>query len=188
MLCRLWHMRKGLYRSAANRAVIVKNQLSLRLNISEDSCTQLVDRKRLPTNTTTANHPVHRWFNFIAGFSPEFVDYVCDRSIGLDFRNLLLDPFAGCGTALVQAALRGVQAIGYEAHPFFERICKGKLDMHDAPRQLHAIEEVLRRGFDHPVSVDSLSEAPHSFFKSYFPCQSSRNCWAPDSRSSSTTS
>ena len=26
-----------------------------------------------PTNLTTHRHPVDRWFNFIAGFSPEFV-------------------------------------------------------------------------------------------------------------------
>ncbi|TXJ07789.1 MAG: hypothetical protein E6Q29_09575 [Alicycliphilus sp.] len=29
--------------------------------------------EQLPTNTTTKGHPVHRWFNFIAGFSPELV-------------------------------------------------------------------------------------------------------------------
>ncbi len=30
-------------------------------------------KAKLPTNLTTKKHPVHRWMNFIAGFSPEFV-------------------------------------------------------------------------------------------------------------------
>jgi hypothetical protein len=35
--------------------------------------TGLLPDHKLPTNLTTRNFEVHRWFNFIAGFSPEFV-------------------------------------------------------------------------------------------------------------------
>ena len=76
-----------------------------------------VSPERLPTNTTTANHPIHRWFSFIAGFSPEFVENVCRDSLSGRRPALLLDPFAGCGTAPLEAVTQGIDAVGYEAHP-----------------------------------------------------------------------
>ena len=80
----------------------------------------------LPTNTTTDRHPVHRWFNFIAGFSPEFVSKcIVDANIGND--SLIVDPFAGCGTTLVEANVQGIRSIGFEAHLFLANICKSKL-------------------------------------------------------------
>lgn len=57
---------------------------------------------RLPTNTTTKNHPIHRWFNFIAGFSPEFVRQ-CIGALSIRGKGPLLDPFAGCATSLIVA-------------------------------------------------------------------------------------
>jgi tRNA G10 N-methylase Trm11 len=74
--------------------------------------------ERLPTNTTTKYHPFHRWFNFIAGFSPEYVDLMCNYTHD-EGKKVLLDPFSGCGTSLVQAYNNGFNVIGYEPHPFF---------------------------------------------------------------------
>ena len=53
---------------------------------------QRVSLERLPTNTTTDGHPFHRWYNFIAGYSPEFVK-LCLEGCGDD--TVVLDPFAG---------------------------------------------------------------------------------------------
>lgn len=114
--------------------------------------------ERLPTNTTTAAHPVHRWFNFIAGFSPEFVDIVC-RTLPADAsREVLLDPFAGCGTALVVAATKGMTTIGYEAHPVFEKICRAKLPGSDALNQLEEIETAIVCGLGNPQPLSLLGE------------------------------
>jgi DNA modification methylase len=70
---------------------------------------------RLPTNTTTRQHAVHRWFNFIAGFSPELVWLCCER-VGRK-NATLLDPFAGCGTSLVAATQHGFSVAGSDRHP-----------------------------------------------------------------------
>lgn len=80
---------------------------------------------RLPTNTTTKHHPVHRWLSFVAGFSPEFVIAAIDHA-GVARGGVLLDPFAGMGTALVTANLHGLDAVGYEPHPFFADIALAK--------------------------------------------------------------
>jgi DNA modification methylase len=124
--------------------------------------------ERLPTNTTTGNHPIHRWFNFIAGFSPEFVEIVCDHISATESSHPILDPFAGCGTAPLAASLRGMPAVGYEAHPIFERICRAKLVSPRSLSHLPRIESALEEGAATPVSVDSLPVAPHRYLLKLF--------------------
>jgi len=87
---------------------------------------QIVKRK-LPTNLTTNNHPIHRWFNFIAGFSPEFVQ-TCIHDAELKKTQVLIDPFAGLSTALVQANFEGIPSVGFEPHPFFFDISQAKIN------------------------------------------------------------
>ena len=80
---------------------------------------------RLPTNTTTRHHPVHRWLNFVAGFSPEFVKSAIDEA-QLSEGHSLLDPFCGMATALVVANSNGLNSFGYEPHPFFFDVAVAK--------------------------------------------------------------
>lgn len=64
--------------------------------------------------------PIHRWVPWIAGFSAGFVDSVLEsflRHGAGGTRPLVLDPFAGVGATLVQAVLRGHDAIGFEINP-----------------------------------------------------------------------
>lgn len=127
-----------------------------------------VSQERLPTNTTTYQHPIHRWFNFIAGFSPEFVQDCCEKA-GSDGEGCFLDPFAGCGTSLLVARQRGMQSIGFEPHPFFFRIARAKFPGADAIKQLNEIESVLETGFLRPCPISVLPEAPATFLKKLFP-------------------
>ena len=108
--------------------------------------------ERLPTNTTTKNHPIHRWFNFIAGFSPEYVDFVCKEQYSVTEKTLL-DPFSGCGTSLVQALQNDFSIVGYEAHPFFYQIGKAKLIKRNSLNVLNSITEAINIGFNNPISV-----------------------------------
>ena len=128
-----------------------------------------VRMERLPTNTTAGNHPVHRWFNFIAGFSPELVDIICDRISATTTEHLILDPFAGCGTAPLAAALRGIHAVGYEAHPIFEQICRAKLVSPMPVSRLPRIVKALEIGLAAPVPPDTLPETPLLYLRKLFP-------------------
>ncbi|MBI4027908.1 MAG: DNA methylase [Verrucomicrobia bacterium] len=85
-----------------------------------------IDRKVAPTNLRSNRHPIHRWANFIAGYSPEFVSE-CARDAGLNRGDVVLDPFAGLGTTLTQALLDGFSAVGYEANPFFHELATAKI-------------------------------------------------------------
>lgn len=129
-----------------------------------------VSSVRLPTNTTTRFHRVHRWFNFIAGFSPEFVHQCCDAS-GIQPGTMLLDPFAGCGTSLVVAAERGLFGIGYDPHPIFSRICRAKFPTRDTAVEVREIHAILSEGFRHPVASDVMSFSQRAFLTKLFPVE-----------------
>lgn len=123
--------------------------------------------ERLPTNTTANSHAVHRWFNFIAGFSPEYVANCCTN---LRSGDILLDPFAGCGTALVVAQQLGLDAIGFDPHPFFSTIATAKVSSPVENRAvLDQLESALLRGARSPVSAASaLSDSPRAFLNKLF--------------------
>jgi SAM-dependent methyltransferase len=63
--------------------------------------------------------PVHRWVPWIAGFSGAFVDSALSAFLnGRKDTGLVLDPFAGVGTTLLQAAVRGHKVAGFEINPY----------------------------------------------------------------------
>lgn len=117
------------------------------LKVLQDAAPRRLSLARLSTNTTTSSHPVHRWFNFVAGFSPELVQ----ASVALEggrrnARRFLLDPFSGCGTAPLAARLIGLSAVAYEAHPFFAIISEAKANSHRYWADLKCIQSVIARG------------------------------------------
>src|ERR1700729_1814086 len=99
-------------------------------------------KQKLSTNLTTKNHAVHRWFNFIAGFSPEFVTKCIEQSGVKEKEGCLIDPFAGTSTALVQANVEGVRSVGFEPHPFFYDVSLAKLRLSDV-QTVDRIERVF---------------------------------------------
>ena len=69
--------------------------------------------------------PIHRWVPWIAGFSGDFVKDVIDQS--LSKKSVVLDPFAGVGTTLVEAYLSGHDVIGFEINPYAALASRVKL-------------------------------------------------------------
>ncbi|MBI4761704.1 MAG: DNA methyltransferase [Chloroflexi bacterium] len=59
----------------------------------------------------------HDWYRFVLSFPPHLVrDYLQRFELKQD--SVVLDPFCGTGTTLVEAKLAGLQAIGLEGNPF----------------------------------------------------------------------
>lgn len=132
--------------------------------VTERSSRPAVTAARLPTNTTASHHAVHRWFNFIAGYSPEFVEQQCRGHRSLR----VLDPFAGCGTSLVVAQDLGHTGVGYEAHPFFARIARAKVEQVIDGARLAAIDTALRDGLESHVCPETLPSAAKTFLLKLF--------------------
>ncbi len=59
----------------------------------------------------------HDWYRFVLSFPPHLVRSYLE-AFDLDDRQVVVDPFCGTGTTLVEAKLNQVQSIGFEANPF----------------------------------------------------------------------
>ncbi|WP_275789569.1 hypothetical protein [Pararhizobium gei] len=135
------------------------------LKTLRDTSFKAIAVERLPTNTTTRAHAVHRWFNFIAGFSPELVNACVEMTGQAPRREMrLLDPFSGCGTAPVAARLIGISAAAYDPHPFFAVISEAKANSAHYWSDLPRIQTAIERGIgDQPVEHSPLSDSAIAF-------------------------
>jgi DNA modification methylase len=84
---------------------------------------------RDPAFTENRTVPLHRWVPWIAGFSAQFVDDAIRAFVPAKRtrRSLVLDPFAGVGTTLLQAVQLGHDAVGYEINPYAALAAQTKL-------------------------------------------------------------
>lgn len=78
-----------------------------------------------PSFAANKTLPVHRWVPWIAGFSSRFVQDAISKY--LSSRGVVLDPFCGVGTTLVEAVLLGHKAVGFEINPYAVLACQVKL-------------------------------------------------------------
>ncbi|MEW6667666.1 MAG: DNA methyltransferase [Thermodesulfobacteriota bacterium] len=60
---------------------------------------------------------VHDWYRFVLSFPPHLVRSYLDE-FSVDSQSLVLDPFCGTGTTLVECKLNGIPSVGIEANPF----------------------------------------------------------------------
>jgi DNA modification methylase len=91
--------------------------------------------------------PIHRWVPWIAGFSASFVQDVISSYIpkGSRKQHVILDPFAGVGTTLVEAVKAGHAALGFEINPFAALVSKAKLHCIEVhPADLRAEVDAFR--------------------------------------------
>jgi len=87
--------------------------------------------------TPNINEHIHRWAPYVQGFSAMFVQTILDQYRKVYGHPVVLDPFAGCGTVLVQAKLNGYRSIGTELNPLLQFIANEKLNSWDlSPKYL----------------------------------------------------
>ncbi len=83
--------------------------------------TQFVD----PLESTNGNQnkvrpgdsAVHNWYRFVLSFPPHLVRHYIQK-FDLKETSVVLDPFCGTGTTIVESKLNGFPAVGIEANPF----------------------------------------------------------------------
>lgn len=70
---------------------------------------------------------VHEWYRFVLSFPPHLVrDYI--DNFGLNQKHVILDPFCGTGTTLIESRLSGIRPVGIEANKFAYFATSIKLD------------------------------------------------------------
>jgi DNA methylase len=81
------------------------------------------------------DRPIHNWYRFVLSFPPHLVqDYI--KKFHLNNQTVLLDPFCGTGTTLVEAELNGIPSVGLEANPIAYLASKVKTNLSVDPNVL----------------------------------------------------
>lgn len=82
-----------------------------------------------------ANRAFHDWYRFVLSYPPQLVDHYI-HDFRLNKNSVLLDPFCGTGTTLVEAKLKGITSFGLEANPFAHFASKVKTSWTIDPKLL----------------------------------------------------
>ncbi|GAB4504381.1 MAG: site-specific DNA-methyltransferase [Anaerolineales bacterium] len=106
-----------------------------------------------------ANEAIHRWSPYVQGFSSSFVQRTLERYSQEYQHPVIMDPFAGSGTVLVQAKLNGYPSYGIELNPLLHFIATTKVSFWDvSPQKVLAIASHLYQadvGADAPTFLKS---------------------------------
>lgn len=73
------------------------------------------------------NFPIHNWFNFVLGYSPQFPLHIL-QNLNISAGAFVVDPFIGSGTTGVVCKGLGIRSAGIEANDFFFLASKAKLN------------------------------------------------------------
>lgn len=71
----------------------------------------------------------HDWYRFVLSFPPHLVKNYLNK-FEVEGKDLVLDPFTGTGTTLIESKLNGFNAVGIEANPIIKYITQTKLKWH----------------------------------------------------------
>jgi len=100
--------------------------------------------------------PVHGWYMFKEGFSWNLVGHFINRYDPGPW--LVVDPFCGSGTTVLEAQLRGHNAQGVEVNPFFIDVASTKLRWWQADAV--ALQALVERIVTGPGSTGAVREWP----------------------------
>ncbi len=103
--------------------------------------------------------PVHRWFRLTPSFGPDLVRQML-AELEADKSELILDPFAGASTTLIEAQMLGHKAVGFEINPLLHFVGDTSLDWNCEPASIASafaeIEDRFQRGRS-KVSFETLA-------------------------------
>ncbi len=121
---------------------------------------------------TVEDRAYHDWYRFVLSFPPHLVRHYLDQ-FGANAGSMVLDPFCGTGTTLVESKKLGIASVGCEANPVTHFASTVKLNWQIDPVSLidHAegiatrVQEVLsKEGFNEVFLLSS--EQAEAFSKS----------------------
>ena len=113
-----------------------------------------------PAFTENRGSAIHRWVPWVAGFSSAFVAEAIHKHA--PHGGLVVDPFAGVGTTLLETVRRGVayEAIGFELNPYAAFAAQTKLEAMSVP--VAEMRRAIRR-FRSEASTAAPAAAPPGF-------------------------
>ena len=73
------------------------------------------------------DRPVHAWYRFVLSYPPHLVREYLSK-FGVSAGDVVLDPFCGTGTTLVECKKLGIGSVGYEANDMAALATRVKTD------------------------------------------------------------
>lgn len=81
--------------------------------------------KSLVNYATDLHSPIQRWYRYKEGYSINLIEQLLEE-YGVKKGDVILDPFCGSGSTIVQAKTKGCHGIGFEINPFSVLLTRGK--------------------------------------------------------------
>ncbi len=97
------------------------------------------------------NFPIHNWYNFVLGYTPEFPDYILKRE-RISSKKFVVDPFLGSGTTMVCCKAKSIPSAGIEANDFFEFAARVKLNWRLNPKVLRKYQKKVLENVKNELS------------------------------------
>lgn len=131
------------------------------------------------TFTPNKTEPIHRWYQYMEGYSSQLVERELDGLAGKDIHTIY-DPFGGAGTTLLSSSMRGLTPYYSETNPFMSFVVRTKIncvmDLCRSPesfRLLNAFLSAFLSGENDPGSAVSVPDTWDGFEK-YYPVKAFR--------------
>lgn len=103
----------------------VSVQARLPLEVPTDSVPVRAKKMHVKKSTFLGgvDKPFHGWFRLTPSFGPELVQHTLAK-METGEHDVVLDPFSGAGTTLIEARLQGLRAVGFELNPLLHFVCR----------------------------------------------------------------
>lgn len=103
--------------------------------------------------------PFHDWYRFVLSFPPHLVRHYIE-AFGLGDDDLLLDPFCGTGTTIVESKLCGVPSLGVEANRFAHFASSVKVNWEVDSKNILEVAKDIRDRSISSINKSGLSDDP----------------------------
>jgi hypothetical protein len=105
------------------------------------------------------DRPVHEWYRFVLSYPPHLVRDYLER-FAVTTKQLVLDPFCGTGTTLVECKKMGVPSVGVEANPMAYLACAVKTDWAPEPKALRRTSQRIADQVAASMSSEGIEDDP----------------------------
>ncbi len=101
----------------------------------------------------------HDWYRFVLSYPPHLVRQYL-KEFNLSENDIVLDPFCGTGTTLVEAKLQNIPSIGIEANPFAHFASSVKIDWHIDTTTLLNIAKEIKEHTNSEIEKQGITDTP----------------------------
>ena len=101
----------------------------------------------------------HDWYRFVLSYLPHLVRKYL-KEFNLKKSDVVLDPFCGTGTTLVEAKLLNIPSIGIEANPFAHFASSVKIDWDIDTKELAIIANTVKDSANNEIEKQEITDAP----------------------------